>query len=108
MDTLLAPVVKAHSKAQGVLILVPMSKVNELYAMLNGSTIYLAIDCASGYHHIALSPEAQRNLAFVIPVGKFDFKKVPFVLAQSLANFQQLINEVLKGISFAFDIWMKF
>ena len=37
---------------------------------------------------------------FVMPIGKFEFKKVPFCLAQAPTHFQWLINDVLKGIPF--------
>ena len=56
------------------------------------------------YHHIALLSEAQKKPAFVTPNGKLEFKKVPLGLAQVLAYFQQLINEVLRGLPFALDI----
>ena len=32
-------------------------------------------------------------------------KKVPFGLAQAPAHFQQLINEILKGLPLLLDIW---
>ena len=59
----------------------------------------------SGYHHVALSPESQAKSAFVIggPHGsKFEFKVCPFGLAQAPAYFQRLVNEVLRGLPFAF------
>ena len=35
-------------------------------------------------------------------MDNFEFEKVPFGLVQAPAPFQQLINDVLKGLSFAF------
>ena len=93
---------KAHSKVQGVLSLAPLPKIDEFHAMLNGSTVYSSFDCTYGYCHITLSPKAPKKPAFVTPIGKFELKKVPFSLVQALTNFQQLINEVLKGLPFAF------
>ena len=55
LNSVLLPVVKVHSKAQGVLSFVPLPKINELYIILNGSTLYSSLGCTSGYHHIALS-----------------------------------------------------
>ena len=37
-----------------------------------------------------------------MPIGKFEFQKVPFGLAQAPLYFQQLINKVFKGLPFAF------
>ena len=59
----------------------------------------------SGYHHVALSPESQSKSAFVIGGphgGKFEFKVCPFGLAQAPAYFQRLVDEVLRGLPFAF------
>ena len=60
--------------------------------MLNGSTAYLSLNATSGYHHSALLPEMQKKSAFVTPVGKFEFRKICFGLAEALTHFQQLIN----------------
>ena len=39
-----------------LLYLVPMSKLDEMYAILTGPTIYTLLDCTLSYHHMALSP----------------------------------------------------
>ena len=92
-----------NSKAEGVLSLIPLPKIDELYAKLHGAKYFTTLDLVSGYHHIGLSKQAQKKSAFVTPFGKFEFKKVPFGLAQAPAYFQQLINEVLKELPFAFS-----
>jgi transposase InsO family protein len=53
---------------------------------------------------MALSKESQTKSAFVLPGGngKFEFTRCPFGLAQAPAYFQQLINQVLVGLPFAF------
>ena len=63
---------------------------------------YSTLDCTSGCHHIALSPEVEKKSAFVTLIGKFKFKKVPFCLAQGPIYFQQFTNEALKFLSFTF------
>ena len=70
--------------------------------MSNGSSVYSSLECTSGCHHIVFSPEVQKKSVFVTPIGKFQLKKVPFSLAQTLTHFQQLITEILKGLPFAF------
>ncbi len=99
-NSLLPTVQKAHSKAQGVLSLVPLPKIDELYARLKGSSVYSTLDCMQGYHHIGLSEEAQRKSAFVTPLGKFEYHKTPFGLAQAPAYFQALMNQILHGLDF--------
>ena len=93
------------SKAKGLLTLVPLPKIDEIYAKLRGSFIFSTFDMRSGYHHVALSPESQSKSAFVIGVPhgcKFEFKVCPFGLAQAPAYFQRLVDEVLRGLPFAF------
>ena len=74
LNHLLPPVTKGHSKAKKSFDLV----------------------------HIALSADSQRKSAFVTLMGKFEFQKVPFGLAQRPAYFQWLFNEVLSNLDFAF------
>ena len=93
---------KVLSKTQGLLPVLPLPKIDELHVMLNSLTAYSSLDCTLRYHQIALLPEAQNKSAFIAPIGKFQFKKLPFGLAQGPTHFQQLINEVLKGLPFAF------
>ena len=56
----------------------------------------------SGYHHLVLSKTSRLKSAFVTPLGKWEFKRCPFGLAQAQAYFQRLINEVLAPFNFAF------
>ena len=105
LNNLLPTVHKVGSKAKGVLTLVSLPKKDEIYAKLRGSFIFSTFDMRSGYHHVALSPESQPKSAFVIggPHGrKFEFKVCPFGLAQAPAYFQRLVDEVLRGLPFAF------
>ena len=105
LNNLLPTVQKVGSKAKGVLNLVPLPKIDEIYAKLKGSFIFSTFDMRSGYHHVALSPESQAKSAFVIggPHGeKFEFKVCPFGLAWAPAYFQRLVDEVLRGLPFAF------
>ena len=105
LNSLLPPVNKAHSRAKGILTLVPLPKIDEIYAQLRGSKVYSAIDMRSGYFHLGLSEEAKPKTAFV-PGGphgaKYEFNRCPFRLSQAPAYFQRLVHEVLKGITFAF------
>ena len=48
LNQLLPKVDKTHSKAKGVLTLVPLPNIDEIYAKLEGSTIYSMFDMRSG------------------------------------------------------------
>ena len=102
INSLLPELQKAHSKAKGVLTLVPLPQIDHIYARLRGSQIFSTFDLRSGYHHMELSPEARAKSAFVTPLDKFEFTRCPFGLSQAPAYFQRLINKVIKGLPFAF------
>ena len=104
LNKLLPPVKKAHSNAKGVLSLVPLPKIDEIYGCLKGSKVFSTLDMRSGYHHVEMTEEARPKTAFTLPanLGKWEFLHCPFGLAQAPAYFQRLINEVLAPFDFAF------
>ena len=96
------PEVKNMSGGKGCISLVPLPKIDELYAKLQGYKVFSTLDLCSGYYHIGLSDSAMPKTAFVVSgMGKFEFNIVPFGLSQAPAYFQRLINEVLTDCNFA-------
>ena len=93
------PFVKCvDSNTKGAISLIPLPKIDELFARLNGAKIFSAIDIRQGYHHIALSEDTIPRTAFTLGTGKkWEFVKVPFGLSQAPAYFMALINKVLEG-----------
>ena len=76
--------------------LVPLPKIDEMYAVLHGANIFTTLDLRSSYYHINLNEESKAKTAFVTPFGKYEFNSVLFGLAQVPAYFQQLISMVLQ------------
>ena len=96
------PEVKNMSGGKGCISLVPLPKIDELYAKLQGYKVFSTLDLRSGYYHIGLSDSTKPKTAFVVSgMGKFEFNRVPFGLAQAPAYFQRPINEVLTDCNFA-------
>ena len=96
------PQVKKLSGSNGCISLVLLPKIDELYAKLEGYKVFGTLDLRSGCYHTGLSDSAKPKTAFVVSgMGKFEFNRVPFDLAQAPAYFQRLINEVLTDCNFA-------
>ena len=90
-----------EGKSKGCLSLIPLLKIEEMYAKLKGAKFFSTIDLRSGYYHIALGKDLMAKTAFVMPFGKYKFLQVPFGLAQAPAFFQHLMNKVLDNCPFA-------
>ena len=95
----LQPEVKRTDKGTGCLSLYPLPKIDEMFSKLGGATIFSTIDLHSGYYHIGLTRESRAKSAFIVPMGKWQFKRTPFGLSQAPAYFQLLIDKVLMGCS---------
>ena len=98
----LQPEVTKADGGKGCISLIPLPKIEELYVKLKGYKVFSSLDLRSGYYHIGLTESAKPKSAFVLSsLGKYQFNRVPFGLAQAPAYFQKLINDVLKGCNFA-------
>ena len=96
------PEVTKADGGKGCISLIPLPKIDELYAKLKGYKVFSSLDLRSGYYHIGLSDSAKPKSAFVLSsLGKYQFNRVPFRLAQAPAYLQKLINDILKGCNFA-------
>ena len=87
---------RIDSATSGNISLVPLPKIDKMYAALRGARIFTTLDLRSGYYHINLNEESKAKTAFVTPFGKYEFNSVPFGLAQAPVYFQQLISMVLQ------------
>ena len=95
----LQPEVKRTDKGTGCLSLYPLPKIDKMFSKLGGARIFSTIDLRSGYYHIGLTRESRAKSAFIVPMGKWQFKRTPFGLSQAPAYFQLLIDKVLMGCS---------
>ena len=90
-----------EGKSKGCLSLIPLPKIDEMYAKLKGAKFFSTIDLRRGYYHITLGKDSRAKTAFVTPFGKYEFLQVSFGLVQAPAFFQHLMNKVLDNFPFA-------
>ena len=61
--------------------LMPLSKIDELFALLKEAKYFTALDLQSGYYHIKLDMESFPKSGFTTVFGKFEFLRLPFHLS---------------------------
>ena len=66
----------------------PMPRVKDIFAKQGKAKFFTVLDLRLGYHHIALDDDAIKKTAFVMPLGKYKYLKVPFGLAQAPHTFK--------------------
>nr|GEW83081.1 putative reverse transcriptase domain-containing protein [Tanacetum cinerariifolium] len=74
----------------------PLSRINDLFDQLQGSSVYSKIDLRSGYHQLQIIEEDIPITAFQTRYGHFEFQVMPFGLINASAVFMVLMNRVCK------------
>ena len=70
--------VKYTDKSTGCLSLYPLPKIDKMFSKLGDATMFSTIDLHSRYYHIGLTRESRAKSAFIVPMGKWQFKRTPF------------------------------
>ena len=76
----------------------PLPRIDDSLRLLGNQQWFSTMDLASGYWHVAMSPDAQKKAAFVTNEGLFQFRVMPFGLCNAPATFERLMDRVLCGM----------
>jgi len=76
----------------------PLPLLEEATSLLYGSKYFSVLDCYSGFWQMGIKEECKELTDFTVPSGHYEFKRLPFGLSNIPANFQRLMDTVLKDL----------
>jgi hypothetical protein len=76
----------------------PLPVIEETTSTLYGSKYFSVLDCYSGFWQVEIEEEHKELTGFSVPSGHYEFNRLPFGLSNSPANFQRLMDRVLKDL----------
>jgi transposase InsO family protein len=73
----------------------PVPPLHECLDRLHGATVFSKLDLAQGFHQIRLHPDTIPLSSFRCRYGLFEFRTMPFGMANAPSTFQRLMNNIL-------------
>lgn len=75
-----------------------MPNIDDQVSKLAGKKYYTSLDMAQGYHQLKISPDDTHKTAFITPQGHYEYKRIPFGLANAPSVFMRLINKIVESV----------
>jgi len=69
--------------------------IEDLLDKLYGARVFTKLDLASGYHQVRIHPDDCHKTAFIAPDGFYEYKVIPFGLANTPAAFMRMTHKIL-------------
>ena len=76
----------------------PLPRIDDSIDTLRGSKWFSTLDLASGYWQVPMHPKDVEKTGFTTPYGLYQFRVMPFGLANAPATFERMMERVLAGL----------
>lgn len=76
----------------------PLPNIDDQISKLAGKKLFTSLDLAQSYHQVLIDPADTHKTAFITPQGHFEYKRVPFGLANAPSVFMRLINKIVDSL----------
>jgi hypothetical protein len=67
----------------------PLPVFEDTISTFLGSKYFSILDCYSGFWQVSIKEEHKERTGFTVPIGYFEFNRLPFGLSNSRTNFQR-------------------
>ncbi len=69
--------------------------LEEMLERVGSGSVLSKVDLAKGFHQVEVEERDREKTSFVCPFGKYQYRRMPFGLANAPSVFQRLMDEVL-------------
>ncbi|RDX85065.1 hypothetical protein CR513_33786, partial [Mucuna pruriens] len=76
----------------------PLPSIDRLVDGVSGYALLSFMDAYSGYNQIQMHPQDEEKTAFIIDIGTFCYRVMPFGLKNAGAMYQRLMDQVFKEV----------
>lgn len=80
----------------------PLPHLHDFTTYLSTKTVFTKLDLVKAYHQVPIAKADIPKTAVTTPFGLFEFPVMCFGLRNAAQTFQRVVNEMLRGLDFAF------
>ena len=82
----------------------PLPHIEDLLNSMHGSCRFTKLDLAAGYHQMRIATADRQKMAFTTEFGLYDWRVLPFGLANVPSQFMRMMNSILKPMKRKFFV----
>ena len=84
----------------------PLPSITDMLQVLRGSQYFSALDLNKGFQQIPLEESTKPKLAFVTPLGLYQWERTPAGIHSGPAAFQAAMQQTLAGLEFCTMVYL--